>query len=419
MLVYITTGGSHGDVHPFLGIGCELARRGHEIIVFAHPSYASDIERAGLGHVPIGAEVDQQAVLRDPRLMHPRKGGAYVLKLVMNAVPGAVEVLGRQIASRRPDAVISHHICFGTRWVCEAARIPVAVAILAPLFWFSRSDPVPAPQRRLDRLDALRARLMMRAMRPLLPLVADRMLNGLRRQTGFPPQRGVMLRDTHGGDVNLGLWSRHFRPLRPRIRRPVASAAFRGTTAPTAASSSIPSSRRFSMVASRRSCSRSARRSCTRRATSTSSRPPRARLGRRGVLLTGEPDRARATCPPGSGRSATRRSRGCFRMAAQTVHHGGIGSTAQAIRAGRPSVVVPHAHDQFNNAVRVAKLGAGMLIDRRRLTVRRLAEILRKVLADEAIGRRCVELGAGLGSEDGSEAAADAVEELVRDRKGG
>ena len=48
------------------------------------------------------------------------------------------------------------------------------------------------------------------------------------------------------------------------------------------------------------------------------------------------------------------------------VHSGGIGTTAQALRSGRPQVVVPFAFDQFDNAERIARLGCGVELSKRK-----------------------------------------------------
>ena len=48
------------------------------------------------------------------------------------------------------------------------------------------------------------------------------------------------------------------------------------------------------------------------------------------------------------------------------VHQGGAGTTAQAMRAGKPQLVVPFAHDQPDNAHRIVKAGLGAWRPRRR-----------------------------------------------------
>jgi UDP:flavonoid glycosyltransferase YjiC (YdhE family) len=62
------------------------------------------------------------------------------------------------------------------------------------------------------------------------------------------------------------------------------------------------------------------------------------------------------------------------------VHAGGIGTTAETLRAGLPAVIVPFSFDQPDNAARVRRLGAGVVLDRRRISVRSLAEALQIVL---------------------------------------
>jgi UDP:flavonoid glycosyltransferase YjiC (YdhE family) len=67
---------------------------------------------------------------------------------------------------------------------------------------------------------------------------------------------------------------------------------------------------------------------------------------------------------------------------AAIVHHGGIGTTGQALRSGRPAVIVPLAHDQFDNAARVRRLGAAESVPAHKVTLEKLVAKLRKVLEE-------------------------------------
>ena len=71
------------------------------------------------------------------------------------------------------------------------------------------------------------------------------------------------------------------------------------------------------------------------------------------------------------------------------VHHGGIGTTAEALHAGTPQLVVPLAHDQFDNGARVAALGVGRSLPATRLTQGRLLRCLEALLDDEGLPARC------------------------------
>lgn len=96
------------------------------------------------------------------------------------------------------------------------------------------------------------------------------------------------------------------------------------------------------------------------------------------------------------------------RMAA-VVHHGGAGTTAAALRAGVPSVVVPHAVDQFAWGRRVFELGVGSApVPKRKLTVARLASALAYALGDD-VRRTANALGQKLQRENGAEVAARVI----------
>ncbi|MEL6585838.1 MAG: nucleotide disphospho-sugar-binding domain-containing protein, partial [Pseudomonadota bacterium] len=69
-----------------------------------------------------------------------------------------------------------------------------------------------------------------------------------------------------------------------------------------------------------------------------------------------------------------------FPQAAAILHHGGIGTTAEALRAGKPQLVVPIGGDQFDNAARLERLGFGTTLPARRFTAARATRRLRALL---------------------------------------
>jgi UDP:flavonoid glycosyltransferase YjiC (YdhE family) len=71
------------------------------------------------------------------------------------------------------------------------------------------------------------------------------------------------------------------------------------------------------------------------------------------------------------------------------VHHGGIGSTSQALRAGVPQLVRPVSSDQFDNSARVVKLGVARELLAKQYTARATAQALTEILGDRALRERC------------------------------
>jgi rhamnosyltransferase subunit B len=140
------------------------------------------------------------------------------------------------------------------------------------------------------------------------------------------------------------------------------------------------------------------------------------RLGRRGLLLTGRDENRPGESSPDvlAVRFAPHSSvlpRGCA-----TVHHGGAGTTAQALRAGKPTVVVPIAHDEFDYAARLKRLGTSLTLMRERVSAATLATMLRRILDSPGIARQSARIGARLKREDGAVRAAEWLEGIEAGR---
>jgi UDP:flavonoid glycosyltransferase YjiC (YdhE family) len=99
-----------------------------------------------------------------------------------------------------------------------------------------------------------------------------------------------------------------------------------------------------------------------------------------------------------------------FPRACAIVHQGGIGTTAQALRAGRPTLVMPYSHDQPDNAARVERLGTSRTIARKQYSAVRVAEKLRELLENPNYAAKAAETGRTIQSENGVGVACDAIE---------
>jgi len=103
-----------------------------------------------------------------------------------------------------------------------------------------------------------------------------------------------------------------------------------------------------------------------------------------------------------------------FPQVAAAVHHGGAGTTAAALRAGIPSVVVPYFYDQFFWGQRLQQLGvAAPPIAQKHLTPVSLSNAIRFLVGSPEIGARSREIAGRIAKERGVEAAVEVVERYL------
>jgi UDP:flavonoid glycosyltransferase YjiC (YdhE family) len=139
------------------------------------------------------------------------------------------------------------------------------------------------------------------------------------------------------------------------------------------------------------------------------------RLGVRAVLLTGgfaENERVAPSRRVLLVQTAPHQS--LFPRAAAIVHHGGVGTTGQGLRAGRPTLVVPYAHDQPDNAARLVRLGVARSVPATRYDATVVSRELERLLQDGRFQTRAAAVADRVSREDGAAAGADAIESALR-----
>jgi UDP:flavonoid glycosyltransferase YjiC (YdhE family) len=139
------------------------------------------------------------------------------------------------------------------------------------------------------------------------------------------------------------------------------------------------------------------------------------KLGRRAVLLIGRDPRNRPSSPLPESAIAVEYApySAVMPRALAVVHQGGVGTTGQALRAGRPMLVVPWSHDQPDNADRVRRLGVGLWITRASYNVWTASTYLRRLLETPSFQERALEVSRVVQQEKGAVAACEALERYM------
>jgi UDP:flavonoid glycosyltransferase YjiC (YdhE family) len=136
-------------------------------------------------------------------------------------------------------------------------------------------------------------------------------------------------------------------------------------------------------------------------------------LGERAVLLIGPEDNRPRNLPEGCAAFEYAPYGEIMPRVKLVVHQGGVGTTAQALRAGRPALFVPFSHDQPDNAWRVMRLGIARMLTRKQYKAPRVARELKALLSDAEVARRAEDVGALVRREDGAARASELIENML------
>lgn len=408
--VVLTTFGSHGDLNPFLAVGLELKRRGHEAVLAAAESYRADALRLGLGFAPVRPDLDKQdpALLR--RAMDPRRGSEVVVReIVMPRVRDSYADLER--AASGCDLLVSHVLTYAAPVLARKKGLKWLSTSLQPLGFFSAYDPpVVAPAPWLSALRPLGPafhKLLLGAMKRVARPWGEE-VRELRRELGLDEGLDPVFEGQYSPHGTLALYSPLFGPAQPDWPSGVVHCGFpfhdedmggKGIDPELVAFLNAgPAPVAFTLGSAAVMIADGFYESAARAAKAA---------GMRAVLLAG-PAAEGLPRDAGAFAAASAPYHLLFPRCAAVVHSGGIGTTGQALRAGLPQLVVPFAHDQFDNAARVARLGCGRWSSRARL-----ARDLKALLEDRAAHHRAAAIGKAIRSENAAGAAGDAIERLL------
>jgi len=103
-----------------------------------------------------------------------------------------------------------------------------------------------------------------------------------------------------------------------------------------------------------------------------------------------------------------------FPKAACVVHQGGVGTTAQVLRAGVPHLIMPYSHDQPDNAARCERVGVARNISRDKYNSENAAIQLREILSDSSYKDKAIEAKKIVDAEHGTKMACDAIETALK-----
>jgi rhamnosyltransferase subunit B len=387
--VALVTFGSSGDVHPMLAIAQDLLRRGHRVALLTNPFFAPEAAASGVEFIPVGVREEYERTINHPKLWHPIDGlgvmWRYLLRPALAPTVDALAALHRQ----GPWLVIASPLAMGARLAQEKYGVRLVSSYTSATLLRTVQCPMTLAQWQVSPwIPRFCTRMAWAGLDrfKLEPLVKPA-LDALRGKLALPPLReSVFGHWMHSPLAGLTLFPEWFAPAAFDWPAQIVSGGFPlfdgDMTAGIPAAlenflsdgpppvvfiqgTAAVDERGFFMAAAR-ACGEAGMRGVF--------------LGRVDVSLAhGESGRLHAEAYAPFGELLPR--------ARALVHHGGIGSCAQALRAGIPQLIAPRAYDQFDNAMRLERLGVGLSLGGGALD--RMGARLLELLGSESIAKAC------------------------------
>ncbi len=379
--------GSYGDVHPLVGLGSALAARGHRVQVIANPYFADVATSGGVEFLPVGTRQQYIELSQHPDLWHPLRGPALALRHAAGGLARPLYELALAHYATGETVFGAHPLDLGTRVAAEKLHAPLAAIDLAPSMLWSVYD---SPRLKGALVGPGTPKWLKHAQYWLSDMLFIRRilggpLNELRRDAGLAPVKHIFAQWLHRADLVLGLFPEWFGPRQPDWPANTKMAGFPLWDTPATAPL-LPAVVHEFLTADDPPIAFSPG-SANRAAHSFFAAAVEACqiLGRRGLLLTKYDHQLPPNLPDGVRHFGfLPLSRVLPRMAA-LVHHGGIGTCAQALAAAVPQVVRPMSFDQFDNARRLVRLGVAEELPVKKSNGPAFAGILARVLSSPQI----------------------------------
>ena len=411
--------GSLGDLHPHIALALELKERSHDVAFATLEYYRERIGLLGFEFFPMRPNVVPEDGELARQFMDLKTGTEKLLReLLIPAIPDAYQDLMEAVNGA--DLIVSSEVAYAAPIVAEKAKIKWLTTTLAPAGFLSVYDPfVPPTMSWLENLRFLGA-----SFHRLLYIPISRTLwswgepiRKFRKELGLRSDVEPIFEDKFSNLLNLALFSKALGKPQPDWHQPTMQCGFcfydgkkdlgkmpdglreflQNGEPPiifTLGSAAVWDARNFF----------------------DDSAKAAKRLNRRAVLLLGENEPPKDLneniavfdyAPYGE----------VFPRAVCVVHQGGVGTTAQVLRAGVPHLIMPFSHDQPDNAARCVRLGVARRISRDSYNAATAERELRQLLSDSSCKTKALEAKAIVDSENGVKSGCDSIEKVLNNGK--
>lgn len=388
-----STHGARGDVWPYLAIARELQSRGARAIVATSENYRAEIEALGLEFRAIRPDAPRGADAR--KMMHPVSGTEFLFRhWLLPSLRQSIADLNAVCAGA--DVLITHTTSLAGPIVAqleENRALKWASSAVSPLALLGDDVALPALPRAADFPVLNRA--ILKVLRRQFGMNLKQ-TQQIRAELGIPRGENALWSDAHSPQLQLALWSEKFAPIAGSSTRKAVGFCFLDSQAPLAPEiEEFLSDGEAPLVFVAASFSQSLDWEAQSEAAAKT-------LRKRAILLGARENSASDSIL----RVQFAPLEPILPRALALVHAGGIGTLALGLRAAIPMLLIPRAHDQFDNARRAEKSNWARMMKKGDL-----ASQIDALLGDNELKTRLQ--NARVEFQNGAARAADELESLA------
>ena len=411
MRFVLTAIGSAGDVFPFLGLALRLRQRGHDVAMIANGHFRPLLESHGIPMREFGSAEAYRQAITNPDLWHPLKGFRTVMQLIEDQrglMQNMLEMAGRE------DVIIAHSLAFAARLLEESGQRKVVSIVLQPAVLRSvHEGPVMGGNHGITPLPRWMQRLCWQAVdRWWVDPLVNPILDPLRQEMHLPRQRHYFAQWLHSPRLSIGFFPEWYAPMQPDWQEGIRLMGFplcddvAQIPIPAALEALLESGVR-PLVFTPGSAMKHAHEFFDAATKASQVRKTPA------IFLTTHREQLPDQLPSGMYHFDFAPLSQILPRCCGLVHHGGIGTTAAALAAGIPQIIMPLSHDQPDNAARIVRLGLGARLWPRKFTASRLGGLLEQILHDPQITTNCRNAASRLSKVDALEQTCQLIEQTM------
>ena len=409
--IVLNTFGSLGDLYPFLALAKELNSRGHTSILAANKAYQKIVESQNIHFVPIRPEpLDLASKQELSQKIFSSNGIEFLLgEILFPNLQKSYDDLSN--ITKKSDLLISHPFSFAAPLVKEVVGIPWISTVLSPISLLSACDPpLFNPKLNLKFFPSWFNSFIISSLKNYSYKLSEP-LQQFRRKIGLSPINDPFFQGQQSSQLILGLFSPEFAAPQPDWAKCVYLSGFPFYEPQDAIlphdlvkfinSGSPPIIFTLGSAAVENAGNFYQQSALTAK-----------KLNERAILLVGNNP---ANIPHNLISKSIMAVEYTFHFllfphARAIVHQGGIGTVAQTLKAGKPSLIVPFGQDQFDNADRVQRLGIGKTIAKNQYNFQQASLTLNKLLSNPEVIRKAKSMGKKISQEQGVINACDKIE---------